>query len=320
MADVTSAHDLPIKTEASKEASIYQTRKGTVDNSVLRVASANSIDVKTLCGLSDERIRALLDSKEAVIQEVSRGFTEQVIQPGIYKEDGIAYAVCPEGFFKEDNIIGAMVYDLCQIAGMIVKTIPANDNITNVFSKKFIEGIWFGIFSSTNLKRRRAKKDYELGRACSFALIVKSVFAQTDELGLAALAKDHFFYGNNPGEKSNNSTVPFYIKMKLRSYFEQPHIGDLLYGILNYAAASVGVSYLTEAESDKIISESMIPIDQLINECYPTHLVKKGKKQETIVRKPNPIRTSPLYTKDEMKIMTDLTSSIFTDLGSITAD
>jgi hypothetical protein len=146
------------------------------------------------------------------------------------------------------------------------------------------------------------------------------VFASTDELGLAALIKDNFFYGNNPGEKSGNSAVPFYIKMKLRSYFEQPHIGDLVYGIVNYAAASVGISYLTESESDKIISESIIPIDLLINECYPTVLIKKGKKQESAVRKPNPIRTSPLFTKDEMKIVTDLTSSIFTDLGSITND
>jgi len=312
--------NLPFKTEPAKADSISQTPLGVSKENAHKVASANSIEVKNLNGLSNETITMLLDNKAQVIQEVSRGFTEQVIQPGIYKEDGVSYFVCPEGFFEEDSIIGAMVYDLCNLAGLIVKTVKANGQVTKVFSKKFIEGIWFGIFSSTNLKRRRGKKDYELGRACSFALIVKSVFTNTEELGLAALTKDNFFYGNNPGEKSSSSHVPFYIKMKLRSFFEKPEIGDLLYGLVNYTAASVGVSYLTEAEADKIISESIIPIDQLINECYPTILVKKGKKQESQVRKPNAIRTSPLYTKDEMKIITDLTSSIFTDLASISAD
>jgi hypothetical protein len=306
--------------DSSLEPSVSQTPQDVSKDYVPKVANASAIEVKNLNGLSDEKIKMLLDNKASAIQEVSRGFTEKVIQPGIYKEDGETYAVCPEDLFTEDNIIGAMIYDLCNFAGLIVKTVKTNGLTTKVFSKQFIEGIWFGIFSSTNLKRRRGKKDYELGRACSFALIVKSVFASTDELGLGALCKDNFFYGNNPGEKSNNSSVPFYIKMKLRSFFEESSVGDLLYGIINYTAATVGVSYLTEAEADKVISESIIPIDQLINECYPVLLVKKGKKQQTTVRKPNPIRTSPLFTKDEMKIITDLTSSIFTDLASITAD
>lgn len=213
-----------------------------------------------------------------------------------------------------------MIYDLSKIAGFIVKTVEYDVTLTGTFNKRFIEGLWFGIFSSMNLKRRRGKKEYELGRACSFALIVKNVFAQTEELGLSALTKDNFFFGNNPGETSNKDSIPFYIKTKLKSFFDKSEIGNLLFGLINYTAAAVGVSYLTESEADKIISESIIPIDSLISECYPTILVKKGKKQQSERRKPNAIRASPLYTKDEMKLIADLTSPIFTELESISKD
>jgi len=320
MSEDYSEHNLPIKTKDSKEPLISQALRE--DNYVISpgVRNATAIEVRNLNSLSNEEIIALLRNKDAVIQEVSRGYSEKAIPPGIYTDDGQTYWVCPKSLFTEDNIIGAMIYDLSQAAGAIVKTIEYEVQQLNAFNKKFIEGVWFGIFSSQSLKRRRGKQDYELGRACSFSLIVRSVFNKTDVLGLSALIKDNFFFGNNPGEVSNSNSVPFYIKMKLRSFFDKTEIGELLFGIINYTAATVGVSYLTEAESDKMIGESLIPIDSLISECYPTLLVKRGKKQSKEVRKPNPIRSSPLYTKDEIKIISDLTSSIFTELESVSKD
>jgi hypothetical protein len=320
MSEKNSGSNLPTKTKTSKEVSISQASRAKDVVLNPEVNNASAIEVKNLNSLSNEEIIALLRNKSAIVQEISRGYSEKAIPPGIYTEGEQTYWVCPKSLFTEDNIIGAMIYDLSVAAGSIVKTIDFEVRQLNTFNKKFIEGIWFGIFSSQSLKRRKGKQDYELGRACSFSLIVRSVFNRTEELGLSALIKDNFFYGNNPGETSNSNSVPFYIKMKLRSFFDKSEIGELLFGIVNATATSVGVSYLTEVESEKMIGESLIPIDSLISECYPTLLVKRGKKQSKEIRKPNPIRSSPLYTKDEIKIISDLTSSIFTELESVSKD
>jgi hypothetical protein len=108
--------------------------------------------------------------------------------------------------------------------------------------------------------------------------------------------------------------------MKLRSFFTDPTIGDLLYGIVNHCASFVGVSYLTEKEADKMVTESIIPIDQVINSFYPKVPLKKGRREEVKVRKPNPIRASPLFTKDEMDLLIKFTSPIFGELGIISHD
>jgi hypothetical protein len=193
-------------------------------------------------------------------------------------------------------------------------------NMTNVVDDSLIEGIWFGMFSSTNQKRRRGKQAYELGRTLSFSLIVKNVFEQTDELGVLALDKDNFFFGNNDGEVSNGMKVPFFIKTKLRSFFDDPRLGDLVYGIINNTASSVGFKFLTEEEQDKVISDHLLPVDKLITSCYPVTISKRGRQEIRKTRKPNPIRSSPLYTKDEIAMISLLTSYIFKEFEVLSKD
>jgi len=321
MGEKNSPHDLLIKEESSLELSSSKISAVDVNNAHTQIQNASDIKVGNLNTLSDEEIICLERLKDSVVVEVSRGFTENVIRPGIYKENGKTYAVCPKLFFKEDEVIGAMIYDLCKISDMTVKVVDVPVNKSPIYNKKFIEGLWFGIFSSTALKRRRGKQDYELGRACSFALIVKNIFTNTDLLGANALVKDHFFFGNNPGEKGDKGgVVPYLIKTRLLAYFDKPELGNLILGILNHTAAAIGVSFLTAAEADRVIGDSIIPIDSLISDCYPTILIKKGKKQEKEKRKPNPIRSSPLYHKDEMNLLSRLTTPIFTELEPLQKD
>jgi hypothetical protein len=283
------------------------------NNPAIKVASLNELD-----GTMRD---FLTQTREKVSNEISRGYSENTIKPGFYTEDGLDYLVMPEGLFKEDDALSGMIFDLCKNVGVTLKILEQPAPRTQVYDEKFTRGLWFGFFTNVALKRRKEKKSYELGRSCAYSLIVKSVFEDTDELGPSALLRDNFFFGNNPMEKSSNgSKVPFYLKMKLRSFFEDPGMGDIILGFLNKVAQLIGVSHLTEVESDKMIKESLIPVDKLISDCYPSITVGKGKKTSIKKKKPNPIRTSPLYHKKEMELVTAITSPLFSELDYIVKD
>jgi hypothetical protein len=292
----------------------------TLSRSAVDTQNIGEITVDQLLDLDKQTFEDLLEKKKVTESKITRGFAEKGIPPGLYKVDGQTYFVCPRAFFYEDDVIGQMIVDIAKLTGAVIKELPASVKKSNTYDERFITGLWFGLFSSTNQKRSRTKESYELGRTCTFSLIVKNVFESTPQLGSRALQKDHFFFGNNSEEVFNKAKVPFYVKMKLQSFYEDPRLGYLVYGILNYAAAFVGVSNLTEAESDKVIAAHLLPVDQLITSCYPTVLVKQGRKEEKRVRKPNPIRTSPLYTREEMELISSITNPIFTDLASLSEE
>jgi len=306
--------------KASQEANPYKSPLVEEPHPQLETNKRETLQLDSLQDLSKEQLDLLLDQKEKVQSEITRSFAETAIPPGIYKDNGHIYWVCPEDLFTEDNIIGQMIASFSIMVGARLKTVRTPITTTPLLDKKFITGLWFGMESSTNQKRRRGKQSYELGRTCVFALIVKNVFEQTPELTGRALAKDQFFFGNNEGEVFNKSKVSFHIKTSLRTFFNDQRWGDLIFGIINQTAQSVGFTYLTEAEQDKVIADHLLPVDQLINNCYPSVSLKRGKQVIQQSRKPNAIRSSPLYTKEEMEILSACTSSVFTEFVDLVKD
>jgi hypothetical protein len=288
-------------------------RKSEADEATTRL----EFKIEDLNLLPSKEFELLLEKRGEREQKIVSGFAEQAIPAGIYKVNGQTNFVCPRCLFGEDDIFGQMIADFARETGAVIRTVDVPVNITTLFDEKFITGIWFGMYSSTNQKRRRGKQSYELGRTCTFALIVKNMFEKTKELGSRALMKDQLFFGNNEGEMFNRSKVPFLIKMKLRSFFDDPRWGDLIYGIINYTANQVGFTYLTIDEQDKVISDHLLPIDRVITSCYPRASVKRGRTNIQKVKKPNPIRASPLYTREEMEIISLCSSRIFTEFVDV---
>jgi hypothetical protein len=310
--------DHPIRSTTSKDVTGLQKPESIPLEGLLESSpKIDAMRIEHLPTFDSNILRDFLEKKIALETEIQRAFAASVIPVGIYKENGKTFYVIPSSWGAEDCILGALVADFAKESGAEVRTIDAPVNKTQAYDKKFVAGLWFGLFSSTNQKRRRAKQSYEMGRTCTFSLIVKNVFEQNSQLGSAALARDNFFFGNNPTEVSNKSRVPFYLKMKLAAFFDKLEYGSLLYGIINHTCAAIGMTYLKDDEREKVISDNLLPVDHLITSCYPTVHVKKGRQEATKVRKPNPPRSSPLFTKDEMTIISKMTSLIFTDLGSL---
>jgi len=316
MSSLKERHDHYKEDELSLESHPSQDEPVELSSSMDSPNTTFSPEMEHLETFDEETVTTLLKEKKSVIESIQRGAAEKAIPIGIYKTSGGTTVVIPKAWKeKEDCHLAAMIYDFSLIAGFTIRTNDTVVNRTNTYNKHLMYGIWFGLFSNTNQKRRRGKKNYELGRTLTFALIVKNVFEQSKTLGSAALIKDNFFYGNNPSEKDKKETVPFYLKTRLISMFDNPEAGSLLFGIINLTASYVGFSYLHDDERDKVITDNLIPVDQIITACYPTITVKKKKQEVTKTRKPNPLRSSPLFTKEEMQLVTKCSSMVFADLG-----
>jgi hypothetical protein len=318
MSDFNSAMTIPLKVDDSLELSTLQGPYDTEEHSVSDDATTRQeLKVNDLNLLPDETFKLLLSKRGELERKITSGFAEQAIPAGIYKVDGQTNYVCPEAFFNEDNIIGQMIVDFARETGAVIRIIKAPVGYTTLLDEKFISGAWLGMYSSTNQKRRRGKRSYEMGRTCTFALIVKNMFEITEQLGPRALMKDQLFFGNNEGEMFNKSKVVFHIKTRLCSFFDDPKWGNLIYGIINHTACHVGFSYLTLTEQDKVINDHLIPIDRVITMCYPRSTLKRGRTSIQKVKKPNPIRTSPLYLREEMELISLCSSRIFSEFVDV---
>jgi len=286
--------------------------KGSADQ------NAKLAQIANLSRVSGDVLRKLLDKKESLEQDIRRVTAENAVPLGIYPYEGQMVFVCPSGLFKEDNMVAAMIADLAKTVGADLRVVEMPADTTTMYSEDFIRGLWFGMFSSTNQRRSRKKQAYEMGRACSFALIAKSEISSIPWLGPAALARDNHFFGNNPNEVDDRNTrIPFYAKTRLGVSFQNPEIGNLIFGILNYVSSKIGFNNLTYEEQDKVVMSHILPLDELITSLYPRVVVKAKNRENVKVKKPNPIRQSPLYTKEEMELISSMTSYVFTELEEL---
>jgi hypothetical protein len=147
---------------------------------------------------------------------------------------------------------------------------------------------------------------------------VKNFFAHAKNLGEEALIKDHFFYGNNPGEVKEKDQVLYFLRAKLISMVNNTEFANALFGMINLASKEIGLSNLIPQEEYKTVIENIIPFDTVVASLYPTTITKKkGRKEIEKTRKPNPIRQSPLFLSEEMELLSKIVSPIFTDLFSV---
>jgi len=282
------------------------------------VSKSHHEPIIDLSGLDKKAIDDFFAKKEAIALKTRRADAEATVPLGLHIVEGNAYAVMPSQLFQSDNTVGAMLYDLCKFANITIKVIEGEAKFSKLYNEDFIRGLWFGTFSTVHLKRRRTKGSYELGRVCTQSLIVRNAYQSYKNLGLAALVQDNFFFGNKADEIHDKAKVVFHVKTQLRVFFEDATVGELVYGILNSALQRIGMTFLLDAEIDKTIEDALTPSDTLIARNYPTVTRKKGRKEEEVVRKPNPIKQSPLYTKEEMVLVQELTHPLFSDLDELT--
>ena len=301
-------------------SSPYGQASATGNTSATPLSNEPSWDVTSLRELNEDIAENLLKKKDLAINKIRSKIAGSKFKTGMYNVSDTTYLVVPESWFSEDDILGQMIVDLTKISGIHLKVCDEKSTRTEYYNEEFILGLWFGIYNTTIQKLSRTKESYERGRTCSYALIVKKYFATDDRLGPEALKYDNYYFGNHPGEVGKNGDpVPFYAKDTLESYFTDEAFGNTVFAFISTVVAKVQTSYLTDSTFD-MVAAHIVPYATLLRSCYPKVTVKGKKGNELQIRKPNPIKSSPLFLREEMKLISEVTSARFLDLGVVESD
>jgi hypothetical protein len=334
MLDTESSFVASHKSPSSQEGDDNNLDKDVNSDRHVLIGSQNTqLDlVQTLAGVSTQRLRAIEESRMAASRKVLSDEATRIIKPGIYgsKEHDKLFWVLPSDMFEDENRhIGSMLIDYANEVGATIKLVKIDYEITGAYDNNLILGIWLGLFATGHLNRRRGKKSLEKGRTMIQALLTKNIFKDHPSLGEGALVKDNFFFGNNPNEvmwvDKKQFSVDFAIKTAINSFFKDKDTAKAVFTMITQTASHVKDTYILDVEYRKLINHNIIPLDIVISRSYP---VSRNKVQvsrnrteiETKVRKPNPIRSSPLYLPDEIDLIKKLTHPIFTEMEGLHED
>jgi hypothetical protein len=179
----------------------------------------------------------------------------------------------------------------------------------------------------------------ELGRTFGYAERVKGYFAKTEQLGLAALARDNFFFRNNPGEESvvivetvnkkgkrvkENKGVPiqYGFEPNWKVHFKPdtpPELFKVMVELLHIY--DIEHSCVNNDVMTKIITSNLLEFDKLTDEFTRTQttrvaggLMKKEHQRPTLTKR------SPLLLKQEMALVNKLLSPFWDDLDALKKD
>lgn len=209
--------------------------------------------------------------------------------------------ILPDGVQTEDNPIGALLISLLRNTGFKVKLL-ANQPVRlhNNVNESVIIGMYAGFYVEVPQNRNRTKTGYELGKTITHSLCVSHYFRDNKSLGLAALIKDAYFYGNTTIEEGIRD-VPFGSKTLWCSYFQDTEMAESLWSVLNFISNHIKLTFLRDDEILHTISKNLIPFNVVTDRF--THVIKapkkKGKKTEDKYKRPTFPKRSPLFTQYE---------------------
>jgi len=187
-------------------------------------------------------------------------------------------------------------------------------------AQKFFYGVALGADDVIPTRLDRAKRGIELGRAFSYAIRVHGEFQQNNRnLGLSALKRDQFFFGNNFGETDDkkNQKVVFGMKTLFRSYFDDPKLGDAYYEILSKLLHRAGLTNHNNEQYNHAMELFILPFDEFIAKYNRPVSTPLGRNKSKItMRKPNKPTRSPVFLKAESKFMSELLTPVWENLDT----
>jgi hypothetical protein len=232
------------------------------------------------------------------------------------------WIILPKTFEDEDYHIGWYMIGVAQALGLNVYTISYGGKVQQDTSSE-AEKIGLGMFISLGdvdraIRVRSSKKDpIEIGRTIVRAQQVIRLFS-SDNLGQAALRSDHFFFGNNSGEKKvvGNTEVPVVYSAKtLGNLFREvewaEQLRQLLITLMRESARLLTGSVVTHAVESNLLSRE----ETITKFCASTETVvsargrkKKTEKVKVVPHKPKP---SPLLSSKEYAFIDMLSKNVF---------
>jgi len=226
----------------------------------------------------------------------------------------------PASLEGQERSIFLVIAALCKLSGVELyeydsKVVTNTKNGTDAFC----DGFLIGTYSDKPTKLDRAKKDLDFGKACAFALKIRGELVKLEKLEL--IAKNNFYFGNNPGEKVGNTLITYGLKLKMIDIWEDPMVGQAMYGIFLYLFEQVGLSQFADDVHATTLLKYTLKFDEVVQKFYqPIRTTKRGKTQITGFRKGKKPNPSPLLTKGEYNLIMKVAAPLWTDLDQFKKD
>jgi hypothetical protein len=235
-------------------------------------------------------------------------------KPGLYILDDVAYCTLPLKFLAKDNIVRDMFLDLIEGCGWKLRSYAAdNVQVIEDVSHDDTIGYWRGAFHDKYIRRKRRKHGTQLAATYAFAWRTKHFFNNSKNLGARALAKDNFFFGNNPTEKdSENKPVLYLGKKRFLSLFTIESQADAMFELYQKILRQIGLSNLSEEDFQKTIGTNLISFNEIISKYARTQTEKrKGKKKIIGSTMPNKPSQHPMLLRCESDLIERLVTPIW---------
>jgi len=262
-----------------------------------------------------DKIKGFMDSKmtDKILDESNLG-------PMISLSD--KFMIVPKTFNNEDYHIAQYMVAVADKLGIGVYTLRTDPKLREVpaYYERIGSGIMCSLLDGDKriLARQGKKDDIELGRSIARGQQIVRIFS-SGSLGQDALTPNHFFFGNNPGEKKENIKVTYFAKEMGNLFEETDYAEDLRKMLITLLRESA--AFLTDDQKDQMVKEYLITRDLLINKYCAAKKIEtigsgKRKMQVKVRRLPHKPRASPLLTKNEAAIISQLSSNVFTQPSS----
>jgi len=241
-------------------------------------------------------------------------------QPTLSASEG--WVILPATFEDDDYHVGWYMIGLAKLLGLSVYLINYDGPIRKEFTQeteRMSEGIFISIEDfNRDIRVKVGKKDpVELGRTIVRAQQTIRLFTSPN-LGMEALKKDQFFFGNNPGErmvidkteiKVKYSAKTLDVLFKEESWSER--LRTLLLTLIRESARLLSDSVVTHAVSTNLLTRD----ETILTYCASTVTVTTGKgrkkKEEKVKEIPKRPKPSPLISQTETQFIDGLAKNIF---------
>jgi hypothetical protein len=248
--------------------------------------------------------------------------SKENIGPCISTSEG--WVIVPSSFEEADNYIGWTINGLAQLLGLEVYTIeytgPKNEAMLDI-SEKISMGMFIALSDfDKKIRIKKGKTDpVELGRTIFRAQQTLRLYTSPN-LGMDALRRDHFFFGNNPTEKEEIEKEVVKVKYSAKTLdhlFEEKDWAEELRKLLLTLIRESARLLSDEAATHSIVTTLLTKEETIHTYCSTTSTVTTGKgrkkKEEKVREVPKRPLPSTLLTQGENQFIDSISKNIFKD-------
>jgi hypothetical protein len=204
--------------------------------------------------------------------------------------------------------------------------------------RKTLTGLILGLTDSKFKRLDRSKDVLETARTLVFSMRVKHEFANNPKLGLGALKKNNYYFGNNPKEVVKIKEDPKALSKKRRAapiaevkimyewstiisrLFKSPLAQNFFDKLIHKSTYLLKLDNFTDDEYNKTISKLLLTYDDVVKKfSRPLFEINSRTKKKTIKKYRLPEKPSrpSLLLKEEFHIVTMLISSVWSSSAEL---